>query len=190
MIVNGDQASWRVRPNGFVGTRRKCAITTPTLFLCHAEATRSYLQSQLHLLLLPGQGKTLRGRCEFFHAQRVLEEFTRQYIEAQQVGEVHFSWQGGEPTLMGLDFFRKAVELQRKYRKPGIRIKNSFQTNGILLDDEWCRFFKEHDFLVGLSMDGPRDLHDAYRVDKGGKPTFDKVYRALKLLQRHGVARV
>jgi uncharacterized protein len=88
---------------------------------------------------------------------------------------------------MGLDFFRKAVALQEKYRKPNMRIKNTFQTNGVLLDDEWCRFFKEHNFLVGLSMDGPRELHDAYRVDKGGKPTFDKVYRALKLLQKHGV---
>jgi uncharacterized protein len=123
----------------------------------------------------------------FYMPDDVLEEFTRQYIEAQRVPEVTFGWQGGEPTLMGLDFFRKAVALQEKYRKPNMRIKNTFQTNGVLLDDEWCRFFKEHNFLVGLSMDGPRELHDAYRVDKGGKPTFDKVYRALKLLQKHGV---
>jgi uncharacterized protein len=118
----------------------------------------------------------------FYMPDDVLEEFTRQYIEAQRVPEVTFGWQGGEPTLMGLDFFRKAVALQEKYRKPNMRIKNTFQTNGVLLDDEWCRFFKKHNFLVGLSMDGPRELHDAYRVDKGGKPTFDKVYRALKLL--------
>ncbi|MGQ9463387.1 MAG: anaerobic sulfatase maturase [Candidatus Fervidibacter sp.] len=123
----------------------------------------------------------------FFQSDEVLEEFTRQYIEAQKVPEVHFGWQGGEPTLMGLDFFKKAVSLQEKYRKPGMKIHNSFQTNGILLDDEWCEFFKEHKFLVGLSVDGPRELHDAYRVDKGGKPTFDKVYQALKLLQKHGV---
>lgn len=123
----------------------------------------------------------------FFMSDEVLEEFTRQYIEAQKVPEVHFGWQGGEPTLMGLDFFKKAVSLQEKYRKPRMKIHNSFQTNGVLLDDEWCEFFKRHKFLVGLSMDGPRELHDAYRVDKGGKPTFDKVYRALKLLQKHGV---
>lgn len=124
----------------------------------------------------------------FAMSEEVLDAFIRQYIEAQQVPEVHFGWQGGEPTLMGVEFFRKAVALQQKYRKPGMRIVNSFQTNGVLLNDEWCRFFKEHDFLVGLSMDGPRNLHDAYRVDGGGKPTFDKVYRALKLLQRHGVS--
>ena len=123
----------------------------------------------------------------FRMSDEVLESFTRQYIEAQRVPEVTFGWQGGEPTLMGLDFFRKAVALQEKYRKPGMKIANALQTNGVLLDDEWCRFLKEHKFLIGLSMDGPRELHDAYRVDKGGKPTFDKVHRALKLLQRHGV---
>ncbi|MCS7187090.1 MAG: anaerobic sulfatase maturase [Armatimonadota bacterium] len=132
--------------------------------------------------------KELYGEGTSFHMpDDVLEEFTRQYIEAHRVDEVTFGWQGGEPTLMGLEFFRRAVELQAKYRRPGMSIKNSFQTNGVLLDDEWCRFFKEHGFLVGLSMDGPKELHDAYRVDKGGKPTFEKVYRSLKLLQRHGV---
>ncbi len=125
--------------------------------------------------------------ASFRMSDEVLESFTRQYIEAQRVPEVTFGWQGGEPTLMGLDFFRKAVAMQEKYRKPGMKIANALQTNGVLLDDEWCRFLKEHQFLIGLSMDGPRELHDAYRVDKGGKPTFDKVYRALKLLQRHGV---
>lgn len=125
--------------------------------------------------------------ASFLMTDEVLEAFTRQYMEALEVPEVHFIWQGGEPTLMGLDFFRRAVALQRKYRKIGVRIRNSFQTNGVLLDDEWCRFFKEHDFLVGLSLDGPRELHDVYRLDKNRKPTFDKVYWALKLLQKHGV---
>jgi uncharacterized protein len=123
----------------------------------------------------------------FQMSDEVLESFTRQYIEAQRVPEVTFAWQGGEPTLMGLDFFRKALALQEQYRKPGMRILNALQTNGILLDDAWCHFLKKHQFLVGLSLDGPRELHDAYRVDKGGKPTFDKVYKALKLLQKHGV---
>jgi uncharacterized protein len=128
-------------------------------------------------------GKALRFRM----TDAVLESFTRQYIEAQNAPEVTFGWQGGEPTLMGLDFFRKAVALQEKYRKPGQKIANALQTNGVLLDDDWCRFFAEHGFLIGLSLDGPQDLHDTFRVDKGGKPTFEKVYRALKLLQGHGV---
>ena len=90
----------------------------------------------------------------FRMADELLEDYTRQYIAAQQVPEVTFGWQGGEPTLMGLDFFRRAVALQQKYCKPGMRIYNAFQTNGTLLDDDWCRFFKQHDFLVGLSIDG------------------------------------
>ena len=123
----------------------------------------------------------------FRMADELLEEYTRQYIEAQRVPEVTFAWQGGEPTLMGLDFFRLAVRLQRKYRRPGMRIHNALQTNGTTLDDAWCRFFREEEFLVGLSLDGPRDLHDAYRVDKGGKPTFDAVMDGLGMLQKHGV---
>jgi uncharacterized protein len=117
----------------------------------------------------------------------VLESYTRQYIEAQRVPEVTFAWQGGEPTLMGLDFYRRAVELQEKYRKPGMRILNSLQTNGTTLDDAWCEFFHEHNFLIGLSIDGPADLHDAYRVDKGGRPTHAAVMRGLDLLKRHHV---
>ena len=88
---------------------------------------------------------------------------------------------------MGLDFFRKAIVLQQKYRRPGMTFENTLQTNGTLLDDEWCEFFKENNFLIGLSLDGPRHLHDYFRVDKGGKPTFDKVMRGLRLLQKHGV---
>ena len=117
----------------------------------------------------------------------LLEEFTRQYIEAQQVPEITFGWQGGEPTLMGLDFFKLAVELQQKYRRPGMKIRNSLQTNGTTLNDEWGQFFRQHDFLVGLSIDGSRRLHDAYRVDKRGRPTFDRVMAGLELLKKHGV---
>lgn len=117
----------------------------------------------------------------------VLESFVRQYIEAQDAPEVIFAWQGGEPTLMGLDFFRAAVELQRKYLPPGMLLINAFQTNGTLLDNEWCRFLKAHNFLVGLSLDGPGELHDRYRRDKSGGPTFQKVVHGLELLQRHAV---
>jgi uncharacterized protein len=88
---------------------------------------------------------------------------------------------------MGLDFFRRAVDVEKKYARPGQRIENSFQTNGILIDEEWCRFFHDHNFLIGLSLDGPRELHDAYRHDKGGHPVFDQVERAARLMQKHGV---
>jgi uncharacterized protein len=125
--------------------------------------------------------------ADFRMADEVLETFTRQYIAAQRVPEVTFGWQGGEPLLMGLDFFRRAVALQEKYRKPGMRIVNALQTNGTLLDDDWCRFLREHDFLVGLSLDGPREVHDAYRVDKGGNSSFDRAMAGLALLKQHGV---
>jgi uncharacterized protein len=123
----------------------------------------------------------------FRMSTELLEEYTRQYIEAQQVPEVTFAWQGGEPTLMGLDFFRQAVEYQQKYRRPGTRISNALQTNAVLLDDDWCQFFKENNFLIGASLDGPQQLHDAYRVDKGGNPTFERVMNGIRLMQQHGV---
>jgi uncharacterized protein len=113
----------------------------------------------------------------------LLEETTRQYIDAQQGREVTFAWQGGEPTLMGLDFFQKAVEYQQKYSAPGKRVTNSFQTNGVLVNEDWCRFFHDHHFLIGLSLDGPQDIHDTYRVDKGGSPTWEKVMAALDHLK-------
>jgi uncharacterized protein len=116
-----------------------------------------------------------------------LENYVRQYIEAQSAPEISFAWQGGEPTLLGVDFFRKAVALQKKYCPPGKRITNALQTNGTLLNAEWCDFFRENTFLIGLSIDGPRDLHDYYRVDKGGNPTFDKVMNGLELLKAHRV---
>ena len=116
----------------------------------------------------------------------VLEEYIRQYIHDQPGPEIHFAWQGGEPTLLGVEFFQKAVQWQRKHA--GDRtISNALQTNGTLLDDRWCEFLAEHKFLVGLSVDGPREWHDKYRVDKGRKPAFDAVLRGLALLKRHRV---
>ncbi|MDA0345911.1 MAG: anaerobic sulfatase maturase [Verrucomicrobia bacterium] len=116
----------------------------------------------------------------------VLETYIRDYIESQPNDFVSFAWQGGEPTLLGVDYFRKAVEIQKKYAN-GKKIENAFQTNGTLIDDEWCEFFKQNDFLIGLSIDGPRALHDAYRIDKRRKPTFDLVMRGIKFLQKHSV---
>ena len=114
----------------------------------------------------------------------LLERYVRQYIEAQDVPEISFAWQGGEPTLMGVDFFRRAVALQKQYAN-GRKISNSVQTNGTLLDDAWCQFFTENHFLIGLSIDGPREYHDKYRVDKQGKPTFDDVMRGIAFLKKH-----
>jgi len=119
-------------------------------------------------------------------AEDVLESYIRQYIEAQSVPVINFAWQGGEPTLLGLDYFRKVVEFEKKYAS-GKRIENALQTNGVLLDDLWCEFLAENKFLVGLSIDGPGELHDRYRVDKGGQPTFDRVMRGLRYLKKHGV---
>ena len=116
-----------------------------------------------------------------------LEVYIRQLLESHRTPQVTVAWQGGEPTLMGLDFFRRAVACVDRFRQPEQVVKHTFQTNGILLDDEWCAFFKEHDFLVGVSVDGPRDLHDAYRRDRGGRGTFDRVMRGLRHLQSHAV---
>jgi uncharacterized protein len=118
-------------------------------------------------------------------SDEVLESYIRQYIESQSVPAISFAWQGGEPTLLGVEFFRRAVELQKKYAN-GKRIENTFQTNGVLLDDAWGEFLAANRFLVGLSIDGPRELHDCYRVDKGGQPSFDRVMRGIGYLKKHG----
>jgi len=118
--------------------------------------------------------------------EEVLDSYVRQYIEAHDTPEVSFAWQGGEPTLLGVEYFRRLVEVQKKYAG-GKRIHNAFQTNGVLLNEEWAALFKENGFLIGISIDGPRELHDAYRVDKGGQPTFDRVMRGIETLKRNGV---
>jgi uncharacterized protein len=117
----------------------------------------------------------------------VLENYIRQLIESQETPQMTIAWQGGEPTLMGLDFFKHSIELVHKYARPGVTIENTIQTNGTLLDDAWCEFFKANNFLIGLSLDGPREMHDAYRVDKSGAPTFEKVMAAARLMQKHQV---
>ena len=116
----------------------------------------------------------------------VLSAFITNYITSQPTPVVEFVWQGGEPTLMGVNFFKRVVELQ----KPFVRTKtitNSLQTNGTLLTAEWCQFLKEHNFMVGISLDGPKEIHDRYRRDRKGDGTFDQVMHGLKLLQEHKV---
>ena len=120
-------------------------------------------------------------------SDEVLEEYIKQYIEAQNTPKIIFSWQGGEPTLLGVDFFKKVVELQKKYTPSYSHCENDLQTNGTLLDDEWCVFLKENNFLVGLSIDGPQEIHDTYRVTKEGKGTFKQVMHAASLLKKHKV---
>ena len=116
----------------------------------------------------------------------VLQDFIRRYMEAQPTSDVTFAWQGGEPTLCGVEFFEKVVHWQKQYGQ-GRKIENAFQTNGTLLDDEWGRFLHGENFLVGLSVDGPEPLHDAYRVTRGGRGTFAEVMRGLEVLKRHRV---
>jgi len=120
-------------------------------------------------------------------SDEVLESFIRQYIEQQNCNRIVFSWQGGEPTLLGLDFFKKVVELEKKYAAPDVRIENDLQTNSILLDDEWCEFLGAHCFLVGLSIDGPKKIHDASRVYRNGRGSFNDVMQAAKRLQKYKV---
>jgi uncharacterized protein len=119
-------------------------------------------------------------------SDELLEEFIRQHIAGQDSETVNFTWHGGEPTLLGVDFYRKIISLQQKHAGTK-RIANALQTNGMLLNDSWCRFLKEQQFLVGLSIDGPKHLHDRFRVTRGGEPTFDQVCQAARLLQEYDV---
>lgn len=119
-------------------------------------------------------------------SDELLEKFIADYIAAQEDEPVVFNWHGGEPTLLGLDFFRKVIELERKYAN-GKRINNDLQTNGTLLDESWCEFLKENNFFLGLSIDGPKHLHDHFRMTASGESSFDRVYRGAQLLRRYGV---
>ena len=153
-------------------------MAKPTGAICNLDCEYCYFLSKDQLY--PGSG--------FRMEPRVHEAYISQLLAAHEgADEVVVAFQGGEPTLMGLDFMRRTLELEEQYRRPGQSILNTLQTNGTLLDDEWGAFLRDHDFLVGLSIDGPREMHDAYRLDKGGKPTFARVVRGLDVLRRHGV---
>jgi uncharacterized protein len=145
---------------------------------CNLGCKYCYYLSKETLSNGPGEGRM---------SDEILERFIHQYIEGVTGNEVVFSWQGGEPTMLGLNFFKRVVELERRYAKPGQTILNDLQTNGTLINESWCEFLKDNHWLVGLSIDGPRELHDAYRVYKDGKPTFDKVINAAMLLNRYEV---
>jgi len=127
-----------------------------------------------------------RHQKNFTMSEETLELFIKQHIEGQNVPAISFVWQGGEPTLLGIDYYRKALELQKKHAN-GKRIENVLQTNATLLDDEWCEFFHKHEFLIGVSIDGPEQLHDYYRKTRGEEPTWHKVMEGIKLLKKHKV---
>jgi uncharacterized protein len=174
-------------------------MSDPTPTITEAESLRA--APGFHLLAKPS-GSTCNIDCTycFFLSKdalypnekhrmsaATLEAYLRQLLESHRSPEVIVAWQGGEPTLMKLEFFRHSIELVEKYRRPDQKVQHTFQTNGMLIDEEWCAFFKEHNFLVGLSVDGPRDLHDTYRVDRRKKGTFDRVMHGWRLLHEHQV---
>jgi uncharacterized protein len=158
--------------------RRYHAMVKPTGSICNLDCTYCYYLHKQELL---------GSESKFRITDEILETHIRQYIEGQDGTEVVFSWQGGEPTLLGIEFFEKVIELERKYKRPNQNIENDLQTNGTLLNEDWAKFLHEHKFLVGLSIDGPEELHDAFRIAKDGKPTFKKVFAASQLLHRYNV---
>ena len=153
-------------------------LAKPTGAVCNLDCAYCFFLSKE--MLYPGS--------RFRMADELLETYLRQLIEAHgEAPQVVVAWQGGEPTLMGVEFFRRSVELTERYLRPGQDVLYTIQTNGTLIDDEWVTFFREHGFLVGISIDGPRELHDAYRVNKGGRGSFHQVMRGLVALRDGGV---
>ena len=146
--------------------------------ICNLDCTYCYYLEKENLYAAKGR--------DYRMSDTVLESYIRQYIQSQPAQHVSFAWQGGEPTLLGVPFFERVLELQKKYAGDKI-IDNALQTNGTLLDDAWGEFLARNKFLIGLSVDGPAEIHDAYRVDKGGQPTFARVMRGLDILKKHGV---
>lgn len=120
-------------------------------------------------------------------SDEMLEAYIKQLLESHRTPVTTVAWQGGEPTLMGLDFYKRSIEYVERYRRLGQQVEYTFQTNGVLIDDEWAAFFKKHKFLIGLSVDGPQEMHDTYRVTKGGNGTFKQVRRGFEYLRKHGV---
>ncbi len=152
-------------------------MAKPTGAICNLDCSYCFFLSK----------ETLYPGSPFRMDDAVLDAYIRQLLESQQISEVTIAWQGGEPTLMGLEFFQQAMTVVQKYTRRGQTVNHTIQTNGTLLDDAWCAFFAKHNFLVGLSVDGTQEMHDAYRVDKGGAPTFAKVIRGSDFLRRHKV---
>jgi uncharacterized protein len=152
-------------------------LIKPTGAICNLDCKYCFFLSKE--MLYPGS--------RFQMAEDLLATYLKQLLESHRAPDVDVAWQGGEPTLIGLDFFKRSVELVNQLKRPGQKVQYTIQTNGTLLDDKWCAFFKQNNFLVGLSVDGPKDLHDIYRVNKGGAGSFDHVMRGLDFLKKHKV---
>ncbi|MGA7953280.1 MAG: anaerobic sulfatase maturase [Gloeobacterales cyanobacterium] len=152
-------------------------LAKPTGAICNLDCQYCFFLSKEQLY--PGS--------KFRMADDLLETYIQQLLESHRTPEVTIAWQGGEPTLMGLAFFQRSIELVEKHKKPGQTVSHTLQTNGTRLDDDWGRFFKRHNFLIGLSVDGPQPLHDTYRVDKRGKGSFEQVMQGWKTLKKHQV---
>jgi uncharacterized protein len=152
-------------------------LAKPTGAVCNLDCKYCFFLSKE--MLYPGS--------RFQMADDLLRIYIRQLLESQSGSDVMVGWQGGEPTLMGLDFFERSIEYVQRFKRRDQQVAYTIQTNGTKLNDAWCAFFKQHKFLVGLSVDGPAELHDAYRVDKGGAGTFEDVMRGWTVLERHGV---
>lgn len=153
-------------------------LAKPAGAACNLSCTYCFFLSKEHLYA---------KRESPLMSEAMLETYLRQLMESSPGPQVDVAWQGGEPMLRGLEFYRRSVELAEKYRQPHQRILHTMQTNGTLIDDEWAAFFKQHGYLVGLSVDGPREMHDAYRIDKQARGSFDAVIRGWNILRRHDV---
>jgi len=164
--------------HGSAARRRFHVMIKPGGAVCNLDCAYCYYLHKKELFRQPASARM---------SDDVLEALTRQYIEGNENDSVVFSWQGGEPTLLGLEFFEKALSFQKKYNFAGKNVENTLQTNGALITDEWAAFLKRRNFLVGLSVDGPEDLHDIYRKDKNGNPSFARVMEGHGHLRRHGV---
>ncbi|MBU0937221.1 MAG: anaerobic sulfatase maturase, partial [Spirochaetes bacterium] len=157
-------------------------ITKPIGPLCNINCEYCFYLDKAGLF--PG-----KNRADFVMSDAVLKSYIRQYIDSQPPGieEVNFVWQGGEPTLLGLDFFQRALSYQQRYKRAGMTVTNSLQTNATLMDESKAAFFAEHDFLLGVSIDGPERMHDRYRKDRSGKGTFRQVMAGLERIKKHNI---
>lgn len=165
--------------NGKAHTKMQ-ALAKPIGAICNIDCSYCYYLGKKELL------NYSKSDAEIMSGER-LETYIKQYIEAQNTPEIIFSWHGGEPTLLGVDYFKKVVELQKKHCPEHSLITNDIQTNATLLDDEWCRFFKQNEFVVGVSIDGPEHIHNRYRTNKAGRGTFKQTFRGIELLKKHHV---
>ncbi|EPF1748988.1 anaerobic sulfatase maturase [Vibrio alginolyticus] len=157
------------------------ALAKPIGAVCNINCTYCYYLDKQQLLAYP------KGEL-YSMDEEMLEAYIKQYIEGQNTPEIVFSWHGGEPTMLGLPYFEKVVEFQQKYCPEYSKISNDLQTNGTLLNDEWCQFFKRHDFIIGVSIDGPEHLHNHYRKNRAGRGTFAKTMKGIEILKLHGVS--